>query len=733
MRLFFLMVVLVHAVAKIAPAQDSVPRELTDEAVKIVRAHLDAIGGPDRLGAVRNLTIKGSLTIPEANLQGTVTSVSTINNQSLATVELNGVGTLRSGFVDQRAWEISPIDGAKIKNGGQTALAAFDSRPFPLINYQSVFNRLKVIPTEEFLGRASSVLEGQLTDGQAIKLYFDPESHFHIGTRVTLELELLGETELTYSFEDYRATGGILISHKQTVITPFMRQNTEIDEVNVNKELDPKMFEAPEEIKALLKKQTNEPNQTKKTEPAEDQQFTYYEFVGTLNDRERSSSFRLILDSKGSFHHSASRDQTRYGSDGSILWKQDKKGITATLSHSDRERSLMFVQLMAGSLLQAPLVELESRPTKSNSDLPFRIVHSPGQWQIQLNRDQYPVDVRFETASGRHHWAVKDFTLLAGQPVPKNIEISGPDEQFTVSIESCQLVTDMDRAIFSRPDSRPMDTEFLAELAPQLTVKRAAVGSVMCQIELDGGEAVWFVFDTGAGGNLIDKSLANRLGMPSNRKSMVSWVGENVEASVVTGKSLRAGPVLIHNPDFHAVDLTQLRQMIDPRVAGVIGYELLSRCVCEIDLATDRISLLNPDTGTSDRRAWSLLTFHENLPLVTGKFPGGDGYFRIDVGAAGGPAANVIFHSTAAKEFGLTDQPGAREISTMNIRLLLGTMPWFEISGFRHPPSAALFSLAERGALADPYVTGNLGVEFLRPFQVVLDYQQSRVAITLNK
>lgn len=495
----------------------------------------------------------------------------------------------------------------------------------------------------------------------------------------------------------------------------------------VVRERDSKVSEATKEIRIPEEKHDQEPNGTRQPGESGAVEVVYYEILGIRKDLDGMLPFRLVLSNRGSFEYSTSRDRTRFGFNSTVCWKQDENGIALTLSYSDRERALMFVQLVAGQLLDTPLVELESRPVAGNADREFRIKESPGQWRIKFNENGNPQDISFPTASGLLRWNVLDFMVSEEANIPKNIEISEPDGKFTLVIESCKRISFIDPAVFARPASRPIDTEFLEAFPPQLKIERANVGSVLCKLELDGHEEAWFVFDTGAGGNLIDIALADRLKMEPIRKSVVSWVGDNVEASVVAGNSLRAGPVMIETPEFHAVDLTQLRQMIDQRVVGVIGYELLSRCVCEIDLAEDIISLHNPATYSADSRNWFPLTFHENLPLIPGQFPKGEGNFRIDVGAAGGPAANAIFHAPAAQKFGLLGQSDSPVISTMNIRLSLITIPWFEIAGFRHKESPVFCSMTENGALADPYVTGNLGVEFLRPFQIVLDYQRSRI------
>ena len=59
----------------------------------------------------------------------------------------------------------------------------------------------------------------------------------------------------------------------------------------------------------------------------------------------------------------------------------------------------------------------------------------------------------------------------------------------------------------------------------------------------------------------------------------------------------------------------------------------------------------------------------------------------------------------------------------------IGKLGWFELAGHRFESPTVVFGLEPRGPLGDPYVEGNLGVEFLKPFKIVLDFPHERVAL----
>ena len=55
-------------------------------------------------------------------------------------------------------------------------------------------------------------------------------------------------------------------------------------------------------------------------------------------------------------------------------------------------------------------------------------------------------------------------------------------------------------------------------------------------------------------------------------------------------------------------------------------------------------------------------------------------------------------------------------------------MAWFELAGHRFENPDIVFAIDRQGPLGDPYVDGNIGVEFLKPFRMVLDFANRRVA-----
>jgi hypothetical protein len=177
------------------------------------------------------------------------------------------------------------------------------------------------------------------------------------------------------------------------------------------------------------------------------------------------------------------------------------------------------------------------------------------------------------------------------------------------------------------------------------------------------------------------------------------------------------------------MDLSFARKAMGNDVVGVIGYDLLSRCIAEISVAEGTIEVHDPSRYKPQSAQWQKLTLNQALPLVEARFEGNrKGLFRIDVGAAG-PAGTVVFHAPAVEDLQLLKGRTVAQTKIGPTRVALGKIAWFELAGHRFENPQVIFALDRQGPLGDEYEEGNLGVEFLKPFRLILDYTRERISL----
>src|SRR5262249_14487212 len=145
--------------------------------------------------------------------------------------------------------------------------------------------------------------------------------------------------------------------------------------------------------------------------------------------------------------------------------------------------------------------------------------------------------------------------------------------------------------------------------------------------------------------------------------------------------------------------------------------------------ATPRIVLHDPEKYALARGAWQDLVLNENLPCARARFEGNrEGLFQIDTGAVG----TVSFHAPAVEALRLLDR-GAITATLSggaggSASPPEGVVEWFEAGGHRFGKPCVEFSQATAGTFTDAYTTGNIGQDFLRPFELVFDFPHDRIA-----
>jgi hypothetical protein len=424
--------------------------------------------------------------------------------------------------------------------------------------------------------------------------------------------------------------------------------------------------------------------------------------------------------------------------DGNVCWRVDAAGIRRTLTYSDRALTRLLAALETGTWLEMfdpASAALTPGPQEDQATLTLDVEGLTAQVVVSTATG-LPVRVDYQGVEGPTTWHLAEYNDAWGWGVPGKFIIETPQRKTTRQTLAVKRVAPAGPEFFAPPPARvPQDVVFDAAVPAALKITRAKLGHVLVECRLDGGEPVWFIFDTGAGGTMIDAALADRLGLAQEGELEAVTVYGNSRVAAVRGGLLQVGPVTLQRPLLLATDMQFLRELVDERVMGIVGYELLSRVVCEIELATDEIRLYDPAQFPRDGLNWQPLTFHQNVPLLPARFASGsaahDGVFRLDVGAGGDPASNAIFHTPTVEKYQFPYDPA--NIINEPMKLAAAQIPWFEIAGHRFVEPFVLLAFDATGPLADPFIDGNVGVEFLKPLRIVLDYQREQMSLEVRE
>jgi hypothetical protein len=263
------------------------------------------------------------------------------------------------------------------------------------------------------------------------------------------------------------------------------------------------------------------------------------------------------------------------------------------------------------------------------------------------------------------------------------------------------------------------------------TGERIAVRSIENHIYLPvtvaGKERLW-ILDCGAGGSVIDRGLAEELGLKLSGEVKALGAAGSVQTGFVTVPHLRVGSIKLDSQPMVVLDIAQLmRRNTGTEPAGILGYDFISRFVTKVDFAGEEVTFFPPESFAYSGPGRAIpMRIEANIPAVEMEVAGvAQGWWRLDLGAS-----VATLHRHAVEQYGLADRRGVDRMAGGVGGLQRMRLVRFEhatLAGFRVEGPIISVPLEGRGgALAATSVLGTLGNSILRDFTVFLDYRNNR-------
>jgi len=300
-----------------------------------------------------------------------------------------------------------------------------------------------------------------------------------------------------------------------------------------------------------------------------------------------------------------------------------------------------------------------------------------------------------------------------------------------MQITSLETNLPVDPSVFEPPSEQVADFEFANGASAENIPFEFIEDHIYFEVELGGKKSLW-ALDSGAGATVVEKKFAEALGLEPMGSLKGKGAGSVVDVSFTELPAFSLPGVEFGKQNVAIIDLNWLfSEWMGFEVAGILGFDFLSRMVTKIDYANELISFYHPDhfeyggTGVIlDAPVSQGNTF--NLPVtIDGKY---GGLWRLDTGAGG-----MWFHYPFAEKHGLLDLPGVQGMSagaggTGTYRSV--QFKTMEFAGWTiRDPIVSLPPGKGQGAFGDEELTGNIGNSLLRHFVIYLDYKHERVIV----
>ena len=231
--------------------QDSA--ETLPSGAEVIQKYVKATGGEEAYKNRKTMVSKAQMSMAGMGQSIEITIYQKAPNMMATVVNLPGMGEQTTVFNGEIAWSDSAMTGPRLMTEDEMSSlkrqAAMDAQYAPEKYYESI----QTISRTEFNGESAYELELVPKEGgETITQYYAVESGLLIGQASTQSTQQ-GDIEVKVIMSDYREVGGLKMPFKSTLEYPAMgmSQMLSMTSIELDKEIDAKMFEVPEEIKQL--------------------------------------------------------------------------------------------------------------------------------------------------------------------------------------------------------------------------------------------------------------------------------------------------------------------------------------------------------------------------------------------------------------------------------------------------------------------------------------------------
>lgn len=416
------------------------------------------------------------------------------------------------------------------------------------------------------------------------------------------------------------------------------------------------------------------------------------------------------------------------------LWTRDLGNEILTPSLGDADTLRLRALALTGAWTAPGTLELRLHPLTSDNQavLNFKLPGGLIAGVIRIDRKDWRV-TEWSYSAGDGDRGIRFEGSIASGPgwFPSRVISTGTSgEETTIELASAALASDAQAAMLQKPALRnghPDDVSFDASVPAELEVKRARSGHLLVRPKVNSREAAWWIFDTGAGQNCVDKKVVESLGLRRFGVVPVNGIGGTIRSNFVRPATLTLGPVTLSDPIMTELDLSMIGTALGEEIGGIIGFNTIFRCVARVDLALARVSLHDPVGFDAAGINWTPVRLYGRHPIVDAGFEGRHGLFKLDTGANN----TVSFHVPAVENLKLLDGRETTESKSGGVggmrTVRRGKVASFELGGKKLDNVDAEFATEKVGAFHDAYSLGNIGVKLMRGFELVFDYQNGRM------
>jgi len=277
-----------------------------------------------------------------------------------------------------------------------------------------------------------------------------------------------------------------------------------------------------------------------------------------------------------------------------------------------------------------------------------------------------------------------------------------------------------------------------AKLLTSFKFEQLTGGIVILRATLDKfPDTLNFILDTGSGGISLDTLTALYYKLPiENSDRTVRGIGGVKPLQYYKGGTLHFKGLDVEKLDFHINDYEILSEVYGLRVDGIIGFSLLRRFIVALDYDTQMISIYTPGKYKYPRNGTYLEPKFASIPITQHHVSDEKNYllnFYFDTGAG----MCLLFTDRFMEDSVLISKK--RKIVSTQVEGLMGkigmrlsTVKRVKIGPYKFSKVPIHIYNDSMNVLAYPDISGLIGSDLLRRFNLVINYPERIIHLSPN-
>ncbi len=260
---------------------------------------------------------------------------------------------------------------------------------------------------------------------------------------------------------------------------------------------------------------------------------------------------------------------------------------------------------------------------------------------------------------------------------------------------------------------------------------------IFIHLDINGSRPLNFMFDSGAGITVLNKSVAPELDLTYTGESNIGTSGKTIRSQTSGENTLNIGKFTLKKVSLEVIELDHLSGYFKIPVDGIIGYDLFEKHILKID-ADRKIMAFYDSLDSTDIKDWKEVVSHkvDNNKIGIETFllsPEGDYAGYIMALDTASPDEIHLFPNAMA-EPGIALKKGRKEVKgfsadttiTENLR---GKIKGVRLAGkeWRNVRTVIPTDPVSVKAFSNNQSFGLIGQELLLEFNMIYDYEHNRI------